>query len=362
MSVIYAQPDFTHRYTHHGITFYEDASQPKVCYFLPGKLTIGRNASGQPDMNFVMMRYAGSAVYNEAEGMRYRSIFSVRLVMEQPNSDSIRMAKMQLSKRKPGVAIRPLPIHTIDAMLVFTPVGEDSISVERGSLTAENDHGYNSTGTYWEERYFTLHLDSHSAMLLHHALESDETIISFMYAFYAKGNTTSHTLDVSGYGNLKSSLQEQLKLATEPGEPQTGLKECIVRSDAFEIEVDTTAYPDIIRQIDINDGVPPGYAVLNVRNYDFANNLRTDLYEKTVELEATGAGGKKVTSSVTFHAHSPEIATTNFRFRYAVRLDKPYRYRVRELFNDGREHVTNWTDIAIWSQLLDVTTRPAPNH
>lgn len=356
-----AQPNFTHTYTYYGMHFFDDVQNKKVCYYLPGKLRIGKDRNGRPDVNFIMMRYAGSSVYNEGEGMRHRSIFSIRLIMEQPNADSMRWAKTELIKIKPGISIRPLPVSSIDAMVVFTPVGSDTVAVNRGALTAETDDGYNTSGTYWQERYFTLHLDNHSAMLLDHALRNSQTAISFMYAFYSKGTSQHSALDVSGHGKLRQDLQALIDLKQELSAAVISTKECVVRSDAFELTVDTTLYPDMIRQIDINDGVPPGYAVLNVRNYDFANKLRTDLYEKTVELEATGAGGKKVNSSVTFHAHSPEISSTNFRFKYAVKLNQPYRYRIRELYNDGREQVTDWTEVTMWSGLLDITSRPNQN-
>jgi hypothetical protein len=271
------------------------------------------------------------------------------------------VAKKELAKVKPHVTVRPLPITDIEALVVFTPVGTDSLHTSRGSLSADNDDGYSTSGTYWQERYFTLHLDNHSAMLLHHALTHDQTAISFMYAFHARGSSSKQILDYSGAGKLKRQLVEQLDLE-ELTATDTTLRDCIVKSNAFEISVDTASYPELIRQIDINDGIPPGYAVLNVRNYDFSNKLRSDLYEKTVELEATGAGGRKVSSSVTFHAHTPEISSTNFKFKYAVRLDKPYRYRIRELYLDGRENVTDWTEVTMWSSLLDITTRPSTHH
>lgn len=356
--VCHAQPDFTNSYTSYGITFFKDATQRNHYYYLPGNLEIGKSSTGRPDFNFIMMRYVGSAVYDESESIRYRNILSMRLTMQQPDPDSMQLAKEKLTNGRSSLQVRPLPISHIDAMVVFTPVGSDTINVVHGSLSAQSDNGYATSGTYWQERYFTLHLDNHSANLLLHAFKKDYTAISLMYAFYSKGTSNNHVLDVSGHHNLKSELQKKLNESLAAIDPIDSLKTCIVKSDAFAIYLDTLLYPDLITQLDINDAIPPGYAVLNVRNYDFANNLRTDLYEKSVDIEATGAGGNKVSASVSFRATAPDISATNFKFNYAVRLDKPYRYRIRELYKDGREITSAWTDVTIWSALLDITTRP----
>jgi hypothetical protein len=352
-----AQPDFSGAFKEHGVVLFRDIKKQNVFYYLPGDLEIARSAGGKPDLSFIMMRYTGSAVYGENEEIRYRNILSMRLVMKNVMDDSLRLAKAKLNVRSMVVFLKPLPITMIDAMIVFIPVGgSDSTAViKKGSLSAEGNPGYSSSGTYWQERYFTIYLDNHSTNLLLEASRKDYMAMSFMYAFYSKGKSNKSITDFSGHSQLAGMFRNQL--AENESDTADTLRECVIKSNAFAIHIDTVKYPEMIRQIDINNGVPPGYAVLNVRNYDFANNLRNDLYEKTVDLEATGAGGGKVQSSVTFRSSAPDITSTNFKFRYAVRLDKPYRYRVRELYNDGREEVTEWKDITMWSGLLDVTTR-----
>lgn len=358
LRLAYAQPDFTSAIKSNGVVLFGDVTSRNTYYYLPGDLEIARDANGRPDFNFTMMRYNSSAVYGEEEGLRYRNILSMRLVMKNISDDSLRLAKRKLDNNRSSVVLlRPLPITMIDALVVFIPVGgsDTSAVVKRGDLSADGSNGYSTSGSYWQERYFTLHLDNYSAMLLLEAFQEDYTAISFMYAFYSKGSSTRRIPSFSGYGNLAATFQRQLK--EDVADTTNTVRECVVKSNAFPIYIDTVKYKDLIRQIDINNGVPPGYAVLNVRNYDFANNLRQDLYEKTVDLQATGAGGGKVDASVTFRSDAPEITSTNFKFKYAVKLNQPYKYRVRELYKDGREEVTEWKDVSMWSALLDVTTR-----
>ena len=355
-----AQPDFNNARQAGNITFFQDIKQTAVFYYLPGSLAIGRTAEKKPDLSFILMRYAGSATYNDEGQNHFRNILTIRLVMKPVDADSLRTARQQLQRSYPSVQLKPLPISQVEAMIVFTPVGapDSARLIQKGEMAAENDAGYTTAATYWQERFFTLCLDNNSANLLLQAFNRNLTVISFMYAFYSKGRTTSSALEISGFGSLDNTLKQQLKTAAPDTSKTDSLHECIVKSDAFPINIDTAENPDLIRKIDINDANPSGYAVVNVRNYDFANHLRSDLYEKSVDLEATGAGGDPVHLSVSFNRKNTDVTSVNFRFKYAVRLDRPYRYRVRELLTDGQESISDWNTVNVWSNLLDVTTRP----
>lgn len=359
MPALFAQPDFNARQETCGITLFADAKQPATYYYLPGDLSLG-TSDDRPDFSFVMMRYLGSYTTSDLDLRQSRNILTMRIVMKEVNTDSLQQARILLQRVRPGARLKPLPLSQVEAMVVFTPVGApDTASVvARGELAAEGAAGYATPATFWRERYFTLFLDNHSAGLLLQAFGRDLLAMSFMYAFYSKGVTDKKILDVSGHGRLDSLLRQQFRGVAADSLTATSVRECIVKADAFPISIDTALYPGLLKKIDLNDAMPPGYAVLNVRNYDFAHNLRTDLYEKTVELEATGAGGNPVNLRVRFNIQDKDITSANFRFRYAVRLDRPYRYRVVELLNDGREIVSPWKTVHAWSNMLDVTTRP----
>ncbi|MCB0376661.1 MAG: hypothetical protein KDD04_12135, partial [Sinomicrobium sp.] len=119
--------------------------------------------------------------------------------------------------------------------------------------------------------------------------------------------------------------------------------------------------PDLTKQIDINERIPPEYAALDVYCFDFNNAIREDLYAKRVEFKAEGVGRGEVSFKVTFRATEPDIYAKTIRFIYAVKLDKPCSYRITEIFKDGRTERSKWTAVENWHQILDVTTQPANN-
>ena len=47
------------------------------------------------------------------------------------------------------------------------------------------------------------------------------------------------------------------------------------------------------------------------------------------------------------------------RFPFAVRVDRPYRYRVVTIHDDGQVHETAWMVRMEWLSLLDVTANSA---
>ncbi len=130
----------------------------------------------------------------------------------------------------------------------------------------------------------------------------------------------------------------------------------LVRASAFPIGVDAARWPSLIQQIDLNERVPPGYPALEVFCYDFRDGLRDDLYAKQVELVAEGVAGGVVRRTALFSRTQRDMYATNVRFPFAVRLDRPYRYRVTEILDDGLRVAGAWRVGAPWIELLDLTT------
>ena len=127
-----------------------------------------------------------------------------------------------------------------------------------------------------------------------------------------------------------------------------------IRAGAFAVTVDALKWPDLFKRVDINERMPPGYAALEVYCYDFQKQ-EARIYEKRVEIEAEGVGGRPVSIQARFHRKQPDIYARSLRFPFAVRLDRPYRYRVVTILSDGQIHETPWQIRTSWTQLLDVT-------
>jgi hypothetical protein len=132
----------------------------------------------------------------------------------------------------------------------------------------------------------------------------------------------------------------------------------IIKAGAFEVTIDTEKWPDLIAKIDINEQIPPDYAAVDVYCYDFHNNLRPDLAQKKVEIEAAGVGGEKVILRYTFRSDTPDIYAYDMKFPYAVKIDVPYRYRLTEITRSGTVTRADWKTRQSWNGILDITSKP----
>ena len=121
------------------------------------------------------------------------------------------------------------------------------------------------------------------------------------------------------------------------------------------VTADLSRWPAIVRRVDINESAPPGYAALDVYCYDFSQGAESSLYEKQVEIEAAGVGGRPVTLTASFTRSQPDLYARSLRFPVAVRLDRPYRFRIVQVAQDGTSTTTPWRDRPSWTDLLDVT-------
>jgi hypothetical protein len=132
----------------------------------------------------------------------------------------------------------------------------------------------------------------------------------------------------------------------------------ILRTDAFNIDIELAKYPDVLVKTDLNDNVPPSYPALEVICFDFTNDLRPDLEMKTVEFEAIGVSDAVVKlRSEKFHPANTDLHTRQIRFPYAVNMRKPLRYRVKEFGKDGDINDSGWITKDSWVGGLDITTR-----
>jgi hypothetical protein len=130
----------------------------------------------------------------------------------------------------------------------------------------------------------------------------------------------------------------------------------VVRAGAVSVTVDAAQAARIVQRIDINDSAPPGYAALDIYCYDFNQGGESPLYEKQIELDAAGIGGTRVRLTAAFSRAHPDLFARSLRFPVAVRLDKPYRFRVLETARDGTQKTSEWRERSSWAELLDVTT------
>lgn len=353
-----AQPVLSTRKILEGYLVYQDLKQKNVYYYAPGDLGLVRNSEGKPDFQLVQMRYTGSSAYGDAGEKRFRNLLQFTVAMPALTAEQALAIRKGLA---PGgnVALRPLPIRRIVSSLV-TPLGENAEKrFERigsdGAFEAVSDASEGLKNAFWTQRTYTLKLNNHESQLLWEQIEKGQLALSLNYAFYADA-VLGNNGDMHSSGLTAAQREGLPELPTD-----TAVQTLAIKGNALNIEIDPAKWPDLMRKIDINEDLPPGYAALEIRCYDLAENLRPDLFRKSVEIRATGVGGQPVNIRTEFSRTKPDLQSRSIKFPFAVKMTQPWQYRVEEIDLEGNRTVGEWVIQRSWTDLLDITTPEAQN-
>lgn len=329
-----------------------DFAQPGRYYFAPGRLQIAVNAVGKPDVMFLMMRYTGTELDARANRIFYNSLFQCRVVMEQVGGKRLQeiRQKLQAQTGQP-ISLDPLPIWNVETQLVVPSVNGQ----EKKLSAVVEEEAPAPSGSFWTERLFTVKLGNEDAQLLQKALALGQTTLHLQYTYHTR-------VVLSNRAELETAVRTQSNDAISISRKAEVTKDSTtalapVFSDAFALDIDLKKYPDLMRKVDINTQAPPGYALLEVRCYDFNNAVRKDLFGKRIEIEAESVGGQKVVIRKTFMAAQPDIFVQFARFQYAVKLDRPFRYRIVELSSGKQNQPGPWTTQKNWNALIDISLK-----
>jgi hypothetical protein len=348
---------------------YADARDPRLFYYPPGKLLVADDTSGDgsPDLRFLQMIYTGTQATSDPGQFIARSVLSFRVVRKPLPPESLRAA---LAALPPNSQLRPLPIVKAEDHLIWAPIQESGDTASVAPAPSHSDNalsggGFEESGSgslstptgHWSERIYSLHPDPLSSQALWDAFHHGRVLISLAYVLYTHGRDDGLTLSTGTRDAVRAA--DAATIAATSDDKNAESKDLLVFSDTIPITVDASRYPDHFRRIDINESVPPGYAALDFRCYDFGNALRPDLALKIVDVRAKGVDGATVTRAVTFRASSPDLTSASLQFPFAVRLDQPFSYRVTEVLKDGTLNRGVWIEEKDWSHVVDITTRPA---
>ena len=361
---LYGQPSSHNKLSLEGVSFYPDAGQPHVFYYTPQGLQLVMDAAGKPDISLLLMRYQGTRLSGNQANAFYRNLLTLNVVQVRPSVGKIsdwKKALVALTERN-NILLKPLPIQNLQAVVLFAPLAKTPLAADSSSLLFENgffdspESSKEERGEVWQERKFVLSLDEHSAQILWQALHEQKTILSLVYVFSAKLiQDYSASYSLKGSPEMVAALGKKLAAQT-PQIQYDSLQTIPVRSDAFEVMVDIQKWPDLLKKVDINERMPPGYALLETYCFDFTHELRQDIMAKRLEIKAAGVGGREVEQSVTFSSSKPENYATHIFFPYAVRMDKPYKYRIVEISREGRISRGEWQEKDDWHSTLDISS------
>ena len=351
-----AVPSWKTRRTAGSLTVYGDDRLPRRWYYGPAELKVAAGDDGKPDFHFLDTRYTGTAVVRDQGVATHKSLVTFRVRLPRPSSEELAAAARALGA---GADLRPFPIRRIETALVYASIGgSDTTALPPGRF--ESGDATPSGESYWAERVYTMGLDSLTAQAFRAALEKGQVYLSLGYVFVGPALASDSGIgELTGTSALVSQLRQTLASKSAPdtaGADSVQLH--VVRAGAIEIGLDAARFPDLMRRVDLNDRAPPGYAALDVYCYDFNNAIRPDLAEKDIEIDAESVTGKRVHLSTAFTSDQPDLYSAGIRFPVAVRIDRPYRYRVHEVKTDGTEIAGVWRESATWSRILDVTSPP----
>lgn len=365
--IVHAAPSWRTQRTIGSLMLYQDDARPNRWYVAPAELAVATDADGKPDFHFLDMRYMGTAATGDQGAFSTKSLVTFRVKLPRAAADDLTRAAKELGAPGPPVEIRPFPIRRIETALIYVAIGSpDTTALPPGRFESADGASAPTGDSYWAERVYTMGLDSNTAQAFRAALEKGQVYLSLGYAFVGPALASDWgAAQVTGTSALANELKKSLAgggVSPASGSPDSAAADSVrlhvVRAGAIEIGLDTKRYPDLMRRVDLNDRAPPGYAALDVYCYDFNNAIRPDLAEKQVEIDAEGVTGKRIKLSTSFTASQPDLYSCGIRFPVAVRLDRPYRYRVHEIQNDGYERAGPWRENATWSRILDVTSAP----
>ncbi|MCP9755434.1 hypothetical protein EGI26_09740 [Lacihabitans sp. CCS-44] len=345
--MITAQPNMSTKKVINDLTIYQDFLNKKIFYFAPGHIKLVKEANGKPKFSLLSMRYTGTSATGNSGDKRFTNLVQFTVQLESPKPEVVNSVKQSLGGN--GIQLRSFPVKNIENNLVaFFNDKEKEIAKSSGIIEEKTG----SSESFWTERSLNFRLSNEDAQLLIDQIEHKKCALSFNYAFWGDCvNGVDGTVNITGTKRIKP-----IEISAEIVKDTT-IRYQVVSSDILQIELDHEKFPDLIEKIDLNEEVPPAYALLEARCYDFYDNLRPDLFMKTLEIQAVGVNGKPVLlPAKRFTKNKPDVFSIQIQFPFAVRMYQPFKYRVTEYLSDGKRLEGQWIEKASFTELIDITT------
>ena len=356
---IYAQPVAFDYQVINEYKLYRDARLQNVFYYEPANFIISVNENQKPDFKLLQMRYTGTRAAGDNGKMKFTNILQFKIIADGRYIQNLQAVKAQLQRKTGNVNLKPLPVTKFESILVYTPAR--NIDSNLVLLTRGYTEGVDNTGTSnssnWAERIYSIRLSDEDAQLIETALKDKQAAISMSYAFY----TTFSAEKISSFTSTLNNRVDKKILAyfdsSLISNKDSLLKNILVKADAIPITVELEKFPDAVQKYDINEKIPPRYPLFDVYCYDFNNELRPDLFEKKIDIEVTSVNGSVIQFNAVFKKTQSDTYAKSIRFPYAVRFDKPFRYRVTEINLEGEKLITEWIIRNTWTEIIDITSK-----
>ncbi len=353
LCTLYAQIDSNSKFVIDSVLIYRDVNIGNTFYYAPHTLQLVYDDLHKPDFQLLKMRYVGTQCYGDNQKAHETNLVQLQVEMNAISNDQLNVLKNKLKVYTAHPNLLPIPISHIESQLI---VAADSVQNKQLTITSNESEAVDlkentSKKSYWTHRFFTFRLENNEAILFENMLKSSDLAMSFSYAFFADTSNPLEAMSITGTTELVNEIQKNMDSI-----PKT-LVNRMIFSDAFPIPINTIKFPDLIKNLDINESFPPTHATLTVKNYDFSENLRPELYLKKVEIAAISVDhDKEVLVETKFSKSTPEINSHNIFFPYAVYVNKPMKYRITEISLAGEKKTYPWVEFTNCNQILDVTS------
>ncbi|MCW5516887.1 hypothetical protein [Muriicola sp. Z0-33] len=348
------QPDLSSKEIIGGLPVYADLHLQHKYYYAPSSFELDRDADGKPEFSFVKMTHIPS----RARGMKdWKQSSAIQFTIKQAGitNEALKEIRERLKTKSAGrtkIKLLPAPIKKMEASLIYSNLDADSTTAIRSNY---NSNTKNRRGALWTTKVFTIRPDKFTSQVLWDGFKKEKGLLSVAYGIWIHG---AYNEEVSYQFNGPEELEKVFEqLNAQPTDSTEVKTEALINAGAFQVAVDLELWPDLLAEISFESTLSPRYGLVDVYCYDFRENIRPDLLGKIVELEAEGVGKGPVKTEIDFSKTNPDIYAHAVKFEYAVRLDKPLRYRVIELAESGDVMEGTWLLKENWTGIIDVSSQ-----
>lgn len=306
-SICHADPDLGRFQDMEGIRIYGDHKSASDWYLTPSGPKLGKRSDGSPDYGLVLYRYLGRSGTGDSGSFRVRGVLTLGLDRSQKPELSAKIKKSLRLQGIPTPRLKSMPVSKSLVTLIFAGQQDSKEYAIR-----------------WKTGPMVVPLDDQFSQILWDAVEAGQTLVSI---------------------SLEESLAGVRK-KDEEWEPSATSASWVV-----PVEMDMKNHPDHFQRMDLGGRMKVGYTGLDVFCFDFLENLEDKLYAKMVEVSIPTTG-RDLVETITFKADGEY--RSRMEFKLAKDLDRPYRYRISRIWQDGTRETGPWQEKE-GETLLDIT-------
>jgi hypothetical protein len=331
-----AAPDFAIRHRVGGVELVGDSERPFIAYVMPLPLVlVGSDTAGeQAGAELFLTRYTGSAGHGDSDKHFVRSLLRFRITTPSHDPNALEAARQEMGARRnqPDLRLTALPIVRTEATVIAHGVEGEFSDLAEGFF--EPVHSVESTT--FAEREYVLPLRPLTAEAFAATVEARGLVVSLAYKLWTEG--------------LRADRNDHVSAPTSNEADDAKPTRLLALNDTLPVAVTS------VKRIDLDLGSPPDYPSLRVYCFDFADNLRNDLFLKEVKFDAAGVAGRRTGYTVEFSRDAPAVTVRSVRFPFAVDIAQPYRFRVAEVLRDGQIKEGEWQIRENWAAIIDITS------